>query len=265
MGVFSGTTAARELFQFYKARIEFRNKLLGGIPKDPQLVEAWLRGKVGISDEDELRHAWLRTLLELGMEVSEQMTFEAAIDASKRLAGSKVTTGFKVDAERGLYIESRQVKAGLRENINILYGGTRIGPTRKAPRSFVAERVFIAPERLYLDRTEPDGVELIIGHLAGPQGPRSVLSYHQYVDKSAAIDFTVMVAEDSIPHEWWPRVWTLFEQNGLGATRSQGYGTFDLVRWDRLAVPEQGQLEAVRTAKPVRLVERPLRTVNKPP
>jgi hypothetical protein len=258
MGVFSGTAAARELFQSYRARIAFRNKLLGGVPKDPELVEAWLRSKAGISDQDELRHAWLRTLLELGMEVSEQTTFEDAMSASRKLAGSKVTTGFKVSAERGLYIESRQVKAGLRENVNILYGGSRVGPTKKGPRSFVAERVFITPDELYLDRREPDGVELIIGHLAGPQGPRSVLSYHEYVAPPVSIEFTVMVAEDSIPHEWWPRVWTLFEQNGLGATRSQGYGTFDLLAWERVAVREEEQREAVRGGQPAHLARRSL-------
>jgi hypothetical protein len=92
----------------------FGTRLLGGVARDPQLVEAWLRGKVGISDKDELRHAWLRTLLELGTNVSEQTTFADAISVSKKLAESKVTAGF-------------------RENVNILYGGTRVGPTRKGP------------------------------------------------------------------------------------------------------------------------------------
>jgi len=236
MGVFSDTAAGRDLFQRYTARLAFRARLLGGVPKDPHLVEAWLRARADISDEDELHHTWLRTLGELGVDIGEQISPDDALAASRKLAETRLTTGFKVDAERGLYLEARQVKAGLRENINILYGGQRVGPTRKGARGFVAERVFVTPDRLYLDRREPDGVELIIGHLSGPQGPRSVLSYHEYVEAPAAIEFTVLVAEDAVPQLWWPRVWTLFEQNGLGATRSQGFGTFNLVRWDRAGV-----------------------------
>jgi hypothetical protein len=237
MGIFSETVAGRELFQRYVARLAFRSKLLGGVPKDPHLVEAWLRARAGINDEDELHHAWLRTLGQLGLDTGEQVSVDDAVAASRKLAETRLTTGFKVDSEHGLYVEARQVKAGLRENINILYGGQRVGPTRKGARAFVAERVFVTPDRLYLDRREPDGVELIIGHLSGPQGPRSVLSYHEYVEAPAAIEFTVLVAEDAVPQPWWPRVWTLFEQNGLGATRSQGFGTFDLVRWDRVDAP----------------------------
>jgi hypothetical protein len=82
---------------------------------------------------------------------------------------------------------------------------------------------------------------LIIGHLGGPQGPRSVLSYHEYVEAPAAIEFMVPVAEDAVSHGWWPRggCGHLFEQNGLGATRSQGFGTFDLVWWDRAHRPDR--------------------------
>jgi hypothetical protein len=127
-------------------------------------------------------------------------------------------------------------------------------PTRKGARAFVAERVFVTPDRLYLDRREPDGVELIIGHLTGPQGPRSVLSYHEYVEAPAAVEFTVLVAEDAIPRDRWPRVWTLFEQNGLGATRSQGFGTFDLVRWDPAGVRAGETSTTERHSFPIRSI-----------
>jgi hypothetical protein len=139
MGVFSATAAGRELFQRYTARLAFRSRLLGGIPRDPQLVEAWLRARAGISDDDELHGAWLRTLGELGVDTVERVALDDAVAASQKLAETRLTIGFKVDAERGLYIEARQVKAGLRENINILYGGQRVGPMRKGAHAFVAE------------------------------------------------------------------------------------------------------------------------------
>jgi len=257
VGIFSSTPEGLSLFTLYSARIEFRNRVLGGIPKDPTLVEAWLRSKAGITDQEELRNAWLRTLYEMGVEVTEDMSFEEAIEASKKIAGSKSTTGFKQDARGGLYIESRQVKALLRENVNILYAGQRVGPTKKGPKAYASERVFFAPNNLYLGAMEPHGIELMIGHVTGPSGPRSTLTYHEYVDKGT-FDFTVMVAEDSIPADWWPRIWTLAENNGLGACRSQGFGTFDIVKWDKLGTPTQEQYEAIIRSDQEQLSDRPL-------
>ena len=258
MGIFSQTKEGLELFTLYAARIEFRNRVLGGIPKSPELVEAWLRSKAGIKDTEELRHAWLRTLYEMGVEdIREDMSFEEAIEASKKIAGSKATTGFKIDPREGLYIESRQVKALLRENVNILYAGQRVGPTKKGPKAYAAERVFFEPRCLYLGAPEPQGIELMIGHVTGPQGPRSTLTYHEYVDRGA-FDFTVMVTEDSIPADWWPRVWMLAENNGLGACRSQGFGTFDIVKWDKLGHPTTEQYERIVHQDSELLSERPL-------
>jgi len=258
MGIFSKTPEGLSLFTLYDARIEFRGRVLGGVPKDPALVEAWLRAKAGIDDKDELKHAWLRTLYEMGVEdVREDMSFEEAIEASKKLAGSKSTTGFKIDRQGGVYIESRQLKAALRENVNILYAGQRVGPTKKGPKSYAAERVFFAPNNLYLGSMEPQGIELMIGHVTGPQGPRSTLTYHEYVDRGS-FDFVVMVAEDSIPADWWPRVWTLAEMNGLGACRSQGHGTFDIVRWDKRGTPTPEEYEAIVKSDQEQLKDRPL-------
>jgi hypothetical protein len=66
-GVFD---AESNLFARYAARIMFRNKVVGGVPKDPKLIEGWLRAKAGIADDLEIREAMLRTLVEIGATVS---------------------------------------------------------------------------------------------------------------------------------------------------------------------------------------------------
>jgi hypothetical protein len=213
---------------------------MGGVPQDPKLIEAWLRSKAGITDTEEIRVALLRTMEERGAEVSPDMTFEELEAASKKVAGSRETTGFKRDAN-GLYIEARQVKAGLKESCNILFAGEKWGATRKGPKSFLAERVFVSPDAIHLGRAEPDGIEMIIGHVTGPQGPRSTLGYHEYVQQ-ATIQFDVLVTRDAIEQEQWYQLWPHFQQNGLGALRSQGYGTFDLLAWDRVALTENAPI-----------------------
>lgn len=205
---------------------------MGGVPKDPKLIEGWLRAKAGITDTEEIRMVLLRTLAEQGADVSPEMTYEEVEAAAEKIAGSKETTGFK-RGEHGLYIEARQVKAALKESTNILFAGQRVGPTKKGPRSYLAENVFVAPDQIWLDRTEPDGIEMVIGHVSGPQGPRSTLGYHEYTLRSA-IEFDVLVTHDVIPHDWWPELWTHMEENAIGALRSQGYGKFDILAWNRV-------------------------------
>jgi hypothetical protein len=251
VGIFASRS---RLFTRYRGRLQFRDKVMGGTPKDPKLIEAWLRAKAGIEDAEEIRRALLRTMSDLGAEVNPEMTFDELTAASETLASSRETNGFKRD-DNGLYLESRQLKAGLKESTNILYAGEKWGATRrlnakqqevsgyqgKSPKGFVAERVFVAPDHLILGRPEPDGIEMMIGHVTGPDGPRSTLGYYEYV-RRGVIEFDVLVTRDSIKEEWWVDLWTHMEENGLGALRSQGYGKFDLLAWDQVditsAVPE---------------------------
>jgi len=220
-----GLTSATDV-----SRKVFRDKLIGGVPKDPRLIEGWLRARAGLEDVQEIRQAMLRTLGELGVDVHEDMTFEQLEQASAALAARKQTTGFKL-GEHGLYVEARQIKAMLKESTNVLFGGERWGSTRKGPRSFVAERVFVEPDKLWLGVDEPGGVELMIGHLWGPGGPRSTLGYHEYVERSA-LEFTVMVVRDALTPDLWADIWVHAQENGFGALRSQGFGRFYLDRWE---------------------------------
>lgn len=222
----------RDLFQSYMARIQIRDKLLGGTPKDPHIIEGWLRSKAGVTDEIEVRQMMLTTLIELGAEVTPDMTYEQLVEASTRLAAVKQTNGFKRD-ENGLYIEDRTVKAMLREVVNINFAGERWGPTRKGPKNFTAERVFINPAHISLGKQEADGVEMQIVHVDGKDGPRSSISYSEYVVRPV-LDFEVLVLKDSIEEENWIDIWLTAEEGGLGASRSQSYGRFDVLRWDRV-------------------------------
>ena len=247
MGIFDDQAA--DLFTTYQARIEFRDKIMGGVPKDPKIIEGWLRSKAKIDDVEEVRRALLRTLVELGAEVTADMSYAELEAASVQLAATKNTNGFKVDPIGGLYLESRTIKSMIKECVNILFAGDRWGKTKKGPRGFTAERVFINPDRVALDRQEPDGIELFIGHTSGPKGPQSNLTYHEYVTR-AVIHFAVMVAHDEVPLDAWPQIWVHAQENGLGALRSQGFGRFDIQQWEPI---KRGRVGLVKSAvdKPI--------------
>lgn len=239
MGIFSDQTA--HIWTTYHARITFRDRLMGGVPKDPKVIEGWLRAKAGIESEEEIKQATLRTLLELGADVRADMSFEEMQRASEALAAQRSTNGFKQD-ERGLYIESRVIKAMLKEACAILFpyqatgNAGKWGVTKKAARALLAERVFIDPDKVYLGRKEPDGVELMIGHVSIPgKGTVGTLTYHEYVTQ-ATIDFQCKVSQDMVPLDKWPELWSFAEENGLGALRSQGFGRFDIWVWEPMPV-----------------------------
>ena len=224
----------------YAVELSMLGKLMGGVPKSADLIEGWIRSQAGVTDEQEVRRMVLRTLEEQGIEIGDALVQEQVGDAlyeaikltAEQRAGEQQTTGFKTN-EQGVYIEARQVKAMIREAVNIGFAAQRWGPTNKGPKSFTAERVFVYPDEINLGRDEPDGTERVIGHIQDKLGKRSTLGYHEYVERPVVF-FTVEVLDNSIKDEWWARVWVIAERNGLGALRSQGYGQFAVTKWDRI-------------------------------
>jgi hypothetical protein len=244
-----------EVFTFRQVTVQFLSRIYGGIPQRPDVIEAWLRKGMGIDNKQELAAVVRRTLLELDPELAEKakdMTpFEVMELASEKLSATQSSVGFKRD-RNGLFIESRQIKAGLREATNILYAGDRWGQTKKGPKSWLAERVFVGPERLYLGVPAPDpeeeveglprgftyvkeytDLDLFVGHVTGPQGPRSTLTYYQYVQQPV-VRFLVATIQDDVIAKEWPRLWVALEALGFGALRSQDAGRFEVTEWQEV-------------------------------
>lgn len=229
MGIFDDKT---DLFTVYEAELQFRDKVMGGTPKDPAIIEGWLRSRAGITDEEQLKEATARTISELHGDEIAGLSVAQAAAAVDITTQEKHLNAFKRDTN-GLYIESRQVKALLKECTNVLFAGERWGRTKKGPRSYLSERVFVGPDQIYLGCEKPDGVELFVGHTTGPNGPQSNLTRYEYCEK-ATITFRVKVVEDSIENQNWPKLWVLAQEEGIGAIRSQGHGCFDILRWDKV-------------------------------
>ncbi len=233
-----------KLFTKYRATIQFTEKVLGGIPQKPQIIESWLRQRV-IGGDEEVRQMMIRTLDELGMDVDEGMTAEQLDELSKKVAKEQHSNTFRREIPGGgLYLSNYQVKAMLRESVSILYpynhpsGQGKMGPTKKAAKAFWAERVFVDEPRIFLGREEPDGMHLQIGHVSGPQGKKSTLTYYAYCENTAdrplTAMFTMSSMEDMIDLEMWQRVLVSAQSNGLGAVRSMSHGTFRVTGFDKL-------------------------------
>lgn len=260
MGIFDDQV---QLWQYHRATLKFRNRIMGAIPSDPKVIEAWLAAKSGITAEAELQRKLFETLQELGHDV-ENLTPDEAREAIDVIANDKRNT-FKRNNDVGLYIEGRIVKAMLRECINILYAGEAWGRTRKGPKAYAAERVFVVEDVIPLGRSEADGTDITFGHVTGPQGPRSTVGYHDYCDQPE-ITFHIMsqrpqesrgkrrkaeadndpeaTGEGCIRPEEWAAIWSQGQEIGLGAQRSMGAGRFDIIEWTevkRSEIPAYGR------------------------
>lgn len=236
MGIFN--TEKDDGFVRMRARIEFRDKVMGGTPMNPEVVAAWIRKNVhDLTAQEEITTMTKQAILDTYPELVEEDFVEDATveDIIAKIAKRRQGVGFRRD-EDGIFLEDRQIKAMLKEVVNIRLAGSRMGKTRKGPKNFVAERVFVEEAKIrFSDHTEPDGEELFVGHPSGPQGTMSTLTNYEYVERGVC-EFTLMMTEDAAEEleDKWPSLWNLAQENGLGALRSQSHGRFDLTAWDRV-------------------------------
>lgn len=195
--------------------------IAGGTPTDPKVAEGWLKTKLGIDKDDLLREMVAEVMVERGITAEEATDI---VNTNKHL------NGFKRD-KNGLYIEGRQLKAALKEAASIAVaagalGARGWGKTNKGLLSYLSEHVFVVEDRLYLGVTEPTGIAQRFVHTFRGNG----IQYEEYVEK-ATVEFTVITDHD-FSEEEWAAIWLRGEQNGIGASRSQGYGRYEVTKWE---------------------------------
>jgi len=268
-----------EMWQVYAVRLHVCDRLAGSLPKEPGNLGEMIRRRWEQASKthaemahDELIAQCRRYLRELG-EPERELTDDEIHEAATRKAEASLNV-FRRD-EHGLYIPAHSIKSALKESINIVYAGERFGPTSKGGVSFLAERVFIEPDRLYLGRHEADGVDTVHGNVSGQQGPRSIVTTHEYViqpqlsfimkvmttadqdtaRKSAAKASAKAETPNAEAQETemrnkvvrglaarWPRIWRSAEHQGIGSLRARSeYGRFVVERFDRLTSEREMQ------------------------
>ena len=223
------------LFTKYQVSFKFTGRVMGGVPQKPEAIEGWIRQRI-VGGDLELQKLMRDTLVDIGVELPDDPTYQDIQDATKRFVAENHANTFRRDAN-GLFLSDYQLKAGLKENVAILYPynekKNRMGLTQKAARSFWAERVFVDEQRVYLGRMQPDGTHLQVGHVTGPKGARSTLTYYDYCEQPS-ITFTLSSMEDMVKPDMWRNVLMGMQRNGIGAIRSLGYGQFKVTAFDKL-------------------------------
>lgn len=230
----------------YRGTITTLTPLAGGIPSDPRVVKGYVESKIEQKDAliQEAVMDTVRTIME-----ERGLPADGTLDPAllKELVGEAVTAvadlrtlnGFKRDGQ-GLYIEGRQLKACLKEAASIAanegkittkrWGNPDNDNYRKGIKGWFPEHVFVMEDRLHLGVTEPDGVMQRFVHV---DGRPSAISYEEYVE-NASFEFTVET-DHEFTDEQWAAIWLTAERQGVGASRSQGFGRYEVVRWERVS------------------------------
>lgn len=217
--------------------------LRGGVPSDPKVAEGWIRTKFGDKDAviRELVEETIAARLGEGGPADRAVAVEQAITA---VADTRCLNGFKRTSAGELYIEARQIKAMIKEAANIRWPKGRWGATSKGTRSWFAEHVFIPDAPILIrdafgkPRTSVDEVAQDFVHTRFG----AAIKYAETA-RNAIVQFTVSAdwdldaerARDGGEPRSWGHLWVTAEQQGLGADRSQGFGAFQVIGWERIS------------------------------
>jgi hypothetical protein len=194
-------------------------ELHGGTPMDPRVVEGWIKSKLRPD-------ATTERIIELVRETISELGYtEDDLKDEKKLAeivietGKKELDGFKRD-DNGLYIEGRQIKAMIKEASNIAYPWPKHKHLGKSIKKTMAERVFVAEDKVYLGVTEPDDVDTRFATTRFG----STIKREEFL-RIVRVKFT-MATDLTYDRDWWGILFLYAQEQGLGASRSQGFGTF---------------------------------------
>ena len=217
------------MWKYYEVELQIRDKIIGGVPKNPTVIADWIKAKTGL-EGDTLEKVVKRAKYAIGATTLTEDEIGALAEAS--------WNGFKANGD-GLYIDEYQVKAMLKEAANVtkaILGITNF-------KSKIAEWVFVNPPQIPLGVTEPSGqIERPVRAMTA-MGPRTSLKRVDYVSQPLirfslkVLDMEAIVGDRKSgkrmdPGEYLPLLLEYASENGLGADRSMGFGKFDVVKFE---------------------------------
>ena len=219
--------------------IQFREKLMAGKPAKLDAAEAMLKAR-GLEDQ-------IKAVPIDDPNVRAEVAAEVVSDEGK-------CEFHRRDGKPGLWMPTNNVKACLKENWSVLGFRNEI----RGSRQDLAEGVFVVSDFTIEDKAEYNwlylgsdeqlnndatgGILTAVSHSVGPKGPVSSIKRHEYLVRPK-LQFDVLIAKrlyekrkpgETLPDEKLAETWAHAQLHGLGACRSQGYGTFDVLSVEEL-------------------------------
>lgn len=210
------------MWKLFSLQMQFRDRLMGGIPKNPDLIKDWLEARKPSESALATRQAAGETIVPVA-------TLAKEVEETVEAVEERAWTGFQSD-DNGLFVRSDHVKAHLKDCANVLRKFVDV----TAFRAKLADHVFPEPPRIYLhvDSTTDDVVQAPTGywehpvHVMTPKGKRSALKRTDYVSQPL-IELNLRVLDDDVITEKHLRdILEYGSIHGFGAERGLGNGQY---------------------------------------
>jgi hypothetical protein len=259
MNLLSDLTAARETrTQNYLVEIEFIDDVLGTQPKTEELMRKFVEAKLNREAKDAEKKGLQPPTEERRKEIMnlhlQRMFGAATVEDTITEEVERAHTTFFID-EAGPYIGNYQMKACIRDMCTTLGIFMKKRGSKQTFQHLIGVRAAdhdgnaLRGEqglRLHFWRdgeivTQVDDWIEKTAHVMTAQGPRSVIKRHDYVT-GATLRFLIMVPcnleknreKALIQDEQVVEIMLHAQNNGLGCSRSQGHGTFQVTRLERV-------------------------------
>lgn len=204
------------MWKRYEVELHFATPFASSTPKNPLDIDAMLKARMPSKPPENPT-----PLPELAEQVKEEVRAEEEVERGYAT--------FKQD-DNGLYYEARCVRAHIKDCAYQLQDLLGI----KALKAKVANKVYVGPAKIYLDKNEPDGNETRIVHAMTMKGPRSSLKTIDFVDKPT-LEFRLKVLEDGvIDRDILEAIFEYGGEHGMGQERSQDWGKYELVKLEEV-------------------------------
>ena len=222
-----------ESFPFrFQAQLEIKT-LVGGIPSNKKVAEGWLKSKLTDTD-DNIREMVAKVMVE------RQVTTDEAIEIVNE---EKNLNGFRRTPDGQLFIEGRQIKAAMKEAVGCAVSVGKVnmtgwGSTRKWLSNFFPEHAFVLEETVPIFQRDEKGELVAVKDASGISQQfvhthRGSSIQHQEFVADAVISFLV-ISDHPFTAKDWAMIWTSGEYQGVGASRSQGFGKYAVTQWDKI-------------------------------
>ncbi len=186
----------------FDVTLRLSTEMLGTVPKNKEIYKTYIESKKPVEKKDD-----------------ESATVQETEEKS--------WTGFHSD-EEGLFVYDYFIKGFFKHSGNVQKEHVKI----KALRSKLDDFLFVAPRRVYLGKTEPDGMLERPLMAMTPKGKRVTLARSDSVDAGTEFSFTLTALKHK-DIDWPEIIPALLEYGqfmGYGQFRNGGYGRFEVVK-----------------------------------
>lgn len=215
----------KPMWVFYNITLDFNkdnasSRIMGGIPKEESVVEAWL-------DKSKMDDKMYEKRIEKGEDLRPLSEIKEEVLENTQAMEDKVHVGFLQD-KQGIYAREHQIKAHLKDCANQL----KVVLDIKALKSKLANRVFVVKEKNYFTKNGGEFITKVDGcwehgiRVMGAMGERSALKRNDYIE-GATLDFAIKVLNDRVVTQGvLEDILVYGGEHGIFSERGMGYGKY---------------------------------------